>query len=129
MRRPDRSRPSTRAGWGDEGAGTVLALGLVALLAVLVLAVAGVGTAVVARHRAAAAADLAALAGADRTAGRAPGAPCPAAAVVARRNGAALVSCVVAGDGSVSVRATCGLPGPWRRLGVAAAVARAGHPP
>jgi secretion/DNA translocation related TadE-like protein len=107
----------------------VLALGLVALLVALVLAVAAVGAAVVARHRAAAAADLAALAAADRTTGRAPGAPCPAAAEIAHRNRASLASCRVAADGSVTVRATCRLPRPWRRLGVATAVARAGHPP
>jgi secretion/DNA translocation related TadE-like protein len=123
--------PLVRVGDGEreDGAGTVLALGLVALVVALVLAVAGVGEAVVARHRAAGAADLAALAGADRSSGRAPGLPCPAAAETARRNGASLVSCVVASDGSVTVRASCRLPRPWRRMGVASAVARAGHPP
>ncbi len=113
----------------ERGAGTVLCLGLVALLATLLLAVAALGAAVLARHRAAAAADLAALAAADRTSGRSPGAPCPAAASVAGRNGASLTSCVVAADGSVTVRVACGLPPPWRRLGTAIAVARAGHPP
>lgn len=56
-----------------------------------------VGTGVVAQARAATAADLAALAAADAAAvGRADA--CALGAVVADRNGAQLVSCVVAGD-------------------------------
>ena len=113
----------------DDGAGTVLALGLVAVLGAVVLACAALGSAVVARHRAGAAADLAALAAADRTAGRAAGPPCPAAAAVAAVDGAAVSSCTVAPDGSVTVAVSVRLPPPWNRLGVARAQARAGRPP
>ena len=119
--------PRSRA--PDDGAGTVLALGVVAVLGALVLACAALGSAVVARHRANAAADLAALAAADRTLGRIPGAPCPAAAAVAAADGAAVSSCTVAPDGSVTVAVSVGLPSPLDRLGVARAQARAGRPP
>lgn len=90
----------------------------------LVLAVGAMVTvrtiAVVARHRVEAAADLAALAGADQLGDR--GDPCGAAARVAARNGAELVLCVVrpvtdgtlGGTVAVSVRAQLrlGLVGP-----------------
>jgi secretion/DNA translocation related TadE-like protein len=113
----------------DGGAGTVLALGLVAILCALVLACAGLGAAVVARHRAASAADLAALAGADRSLGRTPGDPCQAAAGVVRANDAVLTRCRVGPDGSVTVAVLVRLPPPWARLGTAAASARAGRDP
>jgi secretion/DNA translocation related TadE-like protein len=107
----------------------VLALGLVAILCALVLACTGLGAAVVARHRAASAADLAALAGADRSLGRAAGDPCRAAAGVVRANAAALSGCRVESDGSVTVEVRVRLPSPWSRLGTAAAKARAGRAP
>ncbi len=118
---------AARRGDGDEGAGTVLVLGLVSVLCALVIAASGLGAAVVARHRAASSADLAALAAADRTLGRAPGGPCDAAGRVARANGGLLVGCRVDPDASVTVRVQVGLPGPWRRLGVAQAQSRAGR--
>lgn len=128
--------PARRSGPGaagpcaaDEGAGTVLALGLVAVLCTAVLACAALGAAVVGRHRAATAADLAALAAADRSVGRVDGPPCPAAASVARANGAALTGCVVGADGSVTVTTEATLPRPWAGLGVAQARARSGRPP
>lgn len=89
-----------------EAVGSASVLVLAAVLVALVVAGATglVGSAVVARHRAAAAADLAALAGADVLLGRAPGLPCAAADRVARANGAVLTGCVVtAGDAVVSV--------------------------
>lgn len=113
----------------ESGSGTVLALGLVAVLASLVLVCVALGAAVVARHRAAAAADLAALAGADRSLGRVPGVPCAAADSAARANDAQLTGCRVDGDGSVMVNVQVRLPAPWARLGVAQAAARAGRPP
>jgi secretion/DNA translocation related TadE-like protein len=118
-----------RRGGRDDGAGTVLALSLVALLSCLVLAAAALGSAVVARHRASAAADLAALAGADRALGRATGSACPAAAAVAAAGGAALTGCTTGVDGSVTVTVAVRLPAPWASLGTAAASARAGRPP
>jgi secretion/DNA translocation related TadE-like protein len=113
----------------DGGAGTVLALGLVAVLASVLLLGAALGAAVLARHRAAAAADLAALAAADRSVGRASGPACATAARVAVTNDALLVGCRVAADGSVLVEVRVELPPPWGRLGTASARARAGRPP
>ena len=95
----------------------MLALGLVAVVASLVLATAALGSAVVARHRAGAAADLAALAAADRQLGRAAGPPCPAARAVASADGAELTSCRPAPDGSVSVTVVVRLPAPVDPLG------------
>lgn len=72
------------------------ALAVVALLAAVALTAAAVGGALVARHRAMAAADLAALAGADAlAAGRAE--PCDAAARIASRHAVDLVSCTTNG--------------------------------
>ncbi len=76
----------------ERGSATVwvLAAGMVMLLAAL--AVASVGAAIVARHRAQQAADLAALGGAGQAlAGAA--AACARADALARDNGAAMVSC------------------------------------
>ncbi len=111
----------------DDGAGTVLAICLVAVMASLVLACAGLGAAVIGRHRAAAAADLAALAGADRALGRSDGAPCPAAREVARVNGGVLAECTVSADGTVTVLVRVSLPRPWTGWGTAQARARAGR--
>lgn len=121
--------PSPGRQLGDDGSGTVLAVGLVAVLAMLVLATTTLGAAVVARHRAATAADLAALAAADRTTGRASGPACLAAREVAATNNAALTGCTVDPDGSVTVTVQVSLPGSLRRLGSASARARAGRPP
>jgi secretion/DNA translocation related TadE-like protein len=62
-----------------------------------------VGAAVVARHRAGTAADMAALAAAGRAAVGDP-APCATAAVIARADGAALDGCEVEAGGVVAVR-------------------------
>jgi secretion/DNA translocation related TadE-like protein len=78
----------------------VVALG--GVLAVLGAACLLVGFAVVARHRAGAAADMAALAGAGRAAVGSPDA-CAAAAAVARSDGATLETCAVAPGGVVAV--------------------------
>jgi secretion/DNA translocation related TadE-like protein len=121
-------RAGSRAG-PEEGAGTVLAVGLVAVLGTLILACAALGAAVASRHRAASAADLAALAGADRAVGRAMGEPCQAAANVARANAAQLTACRVDADGSVTVTVQVRLPSPWTTLGPAQARSRAGPAP
>ncbi|MBM7807180.1 secretion/DNA translocation related TadE-like protein [Geodermatophilus bullaregiensis] len=71
-------------------AGVLAAVGLAAVL---------VGAAVVARHRAGSAADLAALAAASRAVVGDPAA-CATAGEVAQANGAALTTCAV-GDGAV----------------------------
>ena len=93
---------SSSDGCAERGSAAVLAVSftaVLALVAVLVIAVAG---AVTDRRRVASAADLAALAGASAVQAGRDG--CPAAAAVARRNGAVLAACTVAGQ-DVSVRA------------------------
>ncbi len=84
---------------GDEGSGTVNSLGLIALAITLSLLLAGVGAARTAAVRLQAVADLAALAGAERSA-TSPwedvgAAPCDAAASVAAANRVGVESCEV----------------------------------
>ncbi|WP_432547028.1 Rv3654c family TadE-like protein [Kineococcus sp. SYSU DK004] len=126
--------PPRSAGGPDRGSGTVLvlALGCVALTALLL--VLALGGAVLARHRAASAADLAALAAADVLLGRAGGVPCERAGRVVAAHGAAapgaavpaFVECAPAADGSVLVRVAVPVTGPLGALGPARAAARAG---
>ena len=87
---------------GDEGSGTVNSLGLIALAITLSLLLAGVGAARTAAVRLQAVADLAALAGAERSA-TSPwedvgAAPCDAAASVADANRVGMESCEVLGS-------------------------------
>jgi secretion/DNA translocation related TadE-like protein len=116
-------------GWCHErGSGTVVMVGVVAVLFLLTVAGVAVASAVLAMHRARAAADLAALSGAVALAqGEPSSSACGAAAVMAARNEAALLACTIGADGSVLVRTstqvTLGLPGQSR---AAAASARAG---
>lgn len=87
-----------------------------------------VGGAVVARHRAASAADLAALAGARSLASGA-GDPCAEAERVAAATRARLVACERLADGSLQVVAEAALPpllARWAHLPPARARARAG---
>jgi secretion/DNA translocation related TadE-like protein len=87
--RPLRARP-----WLDErGAGTVLAIALLAVVVVFGVAGVSLGAALSARQRVIGAADLAALAAADAASGAIGGAPCDVAAAVARGNGAGLAGC------------------------------------
>ncbi len=79
---------------GDEGSGTVNSLGLIALAITLSLLLAGVGAARTAAVRLQAVADLAALAGAERSAtspwedvGAAPGSVCRDSRESTRRSG------------------------------------------
>ncbi|WP_432521744.1 Rv3654c family TadE-like protein [Kineococcus sp. SYSU DK006] len=111
----------------DRGSGSVLVLAVCAALLGVGLGVLGLSSAVLARHRAESAADLAALAGADVLAGRASGAPCERAAAVLLAHGARVVGCAVGGDGSVAVSAAVLPVGPLAALGEAVARARAGQ--
>ena len=80
----------------DRGSATVLVLGVCLVAFALMTSVAGLGSALVARHRAESVADLASLAAADVLLGRAAGAPCDAARQVAGSNsseGVVLVGC------------------------------------
>ncbi|WP_432506967.1 Rv3654c family TadE-like protein [Kineococcus arenarius] len=122
---------SARGAPRDGGSGSVLLLGVVAAALALAVAVAGLGAAVAAGHRARAAADLAALAGADAALGRADGPACERAQRVLRANGAA-GGCAVAADGSVRVEAEVVVGGPFAALLAgtpARAAARAGAAP
>ena len=104
-----------------DGFVTVAAL---ALLGVLVAVAALLGllvSAATARHRAATAADLAALAGAQHVLDD----PCAAAASFAHANGARLTACEVLGA-TVLVRVEVRPPGLLGTLGTAHATARAG---
>lgn len=106
----------------ERGAGTVLALAVVAVTVSLTTAAIGVVGAWGARQKAAVAADATALAAADVAAGRASGEPCAEADVVARANGASVTGCVVAAV-VVSVEVSVPYLG-WE----ASAAARAGPP-
>jgi secretion/DNA translocation related TadE-like protein len=93
----------TRRGRGDRGSATVWVLALSGVLVALAAAALLVGSAVVTRHRAEAAADLAALAAAgDAASGSA--APCAAASSVAVANGAVLEACTVLPGAVVQIR-------------------------
>ena len=110
-------------GRSDEGSATVwsLAIGLALVSAAVAIAMAGAGT--LARHKAQAAADLAALAGALRTF-EGEQAACQRAAEISARNGARLVSCQL--DGLDVVVAVEVAPARLAGIGVARAAARAG---
>ncbi|WP_327655799.1 Rv3654c family TadE-like protein [Streptomyces sp. NBC_00483] len=110
-------------GRGDRGSATVWVAMAMAAVGVVFGAVLAMGQAVEARHRAGSAADLAALAAADRWMdGRAKA--CALAVRVARAQGADVVRCAVRGEVSnvtaaaghgafrSEVRARAGPPGP-----------------
>lgn len=117
----------------ERGAGTVFAAFVLLALLLLAAAAIEVGGAVVARHRAQAAADLAALvaavqleAGVSLPAVQLPGGDaCAAAGRLAERNGARLEGCEIDGV-DVVVRVSVALPLGALGLGPAVAAARAG---
>ncbi|SFK89114.1 Rv3654c family TadE-like protein [Geodermatophilus ruber] len=113
------ARPSRT---GERGSATVWVVALSGVLAAVGVAAVLVGTAVVARHRATGAADLAALAAAERAVRGDPGA-CSAAAAVAGANGAELTGCTV--DGAAVVEVTVAVPVRLGPLGTGRAAARA----
>ena len=77
----------------DRGAGSILAVGLIAAILGAVLLLVPLYCALVVRSRLTGAADAAALAAADVAIGIAPGVPCRVAASVARANGATMAGC------------------------------------
>lgn len=111
----------------ERGSGTVLVAAAVAVLGSVLVAALALGSAMVASHRARAAADLAALAGAGRLLDGA-GTPqaCAAARSLARANGAVLLGCTPAAGGSLVV--VVGVEPGIGGLGNAVARARAGPP-
>lgn len=104
-------------------AGAILAVGVLACTAGLVLGMTTVGAAAVFGQKLSGAADAAALAAADAASGALPGDPCRRAAEIAAATGAMLVGCELVGlVATVEVSANFGaLP--------ASARARAGPPP
>ncbi|MGW0711616.1 Rv3654c family TadE-like protein [Streptomyces sp. NPDC002643] len=110
-----------RAGRSDRGSATVWVVGVLAVLCVVFGAALAVGQAVVVRHRAAAAADLAALAAADHWM-KGGEAACATAERVARAQDSRVVRCEVEGEIS-DVTAASGV-GPF----MAEERARAGPP-
>jgi secretion/DNA translocation related TadE-like protein len=99
MVRPQCVGSTIEPGRRDTGSASIWVLACAALVMVVAMVVVLRTTAVIARHRAESAADEAALAAATQI-GRSDQA-CPAAAAVARANGARLLSCVadLASDG------------------------------
>ena len=108
---------------GEDGVATVLAVTLAGLLAVVAVVAGAVVGLVDAHHRAEAAADLAALAGAGALVQGADA--CVVAATIARRNGAEVVSCRPSGS-TVSVVVSVAAPGGLAGLPSLEARARAG---
>lgn len=96
----------------DEGAGTVLGLMLIVVVAMAIVIAAGLGRMMVGRSRAATAADLSSLSAANAL--WKGGDPCAVAARVARSHEATLVSCVTGGDTgedvTVQVSVDIGIP-------------------
>lgn len=82
---------------GDRGSATVWAVVFMGLLCAVSAGLLAMGQAVAARHRAGAAADLAALAAADHALDG-PAAACVLAARVAAAQGARLARCAVTGE-------------------------------
>ncbi|WP_367321670.1 Rv3654c family TadE-like protein [Streptomyces sp. HUAS ZL42] len=116
---------------GDRGSATVWTVGAIAVLCVVFGVVLALGQAVVARHRAAGGADLAALAAADHWA-EGTTAACARADRVARAQGARLVRCAIVGEISDVTAAAGG--GPFAaevraRAGPAGPVPQAAPPP
>jgi secretion/DNA translocation related TadE-like protein len=95
----------------ERGSGSVLALAGVGVLAMVLAAGLQLAAVVAAAHRAHAAADLGALAGAEAVqSGAGQVAACAAAARIAEANGAAQAGCRLAVDGSVLVTTEEPLP-------------------
>ena len=107
----------------ERGSGTVLMVVAIAMTGFLITVILVLASAIVARHRAGAIADLSALA----AAGGSPGPQaCARARRVARANAGRLISCQILGDGSALVQVELlgsGLPIPAR------GTARAGQAP
>ena len=81
----------------DEGAGSVLALAIVAAFVILIGAHLALGAALVQHQRVLGAADAAALAAGDTLLGVVPGVPCEVAATVADADGARITECELDG--------------------------------
>jgi len=130
MRRALERRPRT-----EHGSVTIVAAAVMALVAALTMGAADVGKALVARERAQAAADAAALAAAQELVMPTGRAPSDLAAEYAARNGAVLTSCLCRAGSSeaivearVSVGALLLVPGDHEAVAVARATTGATGP-
>ncbi|MFF2344963.1 Rv3654c family TadE-like protein [Pseudarthrobacter sp. NPDC058119] len=110
----------------ERGSGTVLAAGLALVVITAMAAMLLLAQAAVLAGRAATAADLAALAGADALRGITTGDPCTVAAEVAARHAAAVLSCSEGSGQTVQVLTELA---ERPLLGAATGRARAGPPP
>lgn len=110
----------------ERGSGTVLAAGLAMVVLVAAAVVMLLTQSAVHASRAASAADLAALAGADALRGITAGQPCAVAREVALRHAATVLSCVEGAGNTLEVRTEL-----LDRtvLGAATGRSRAGPPP
>ena len=110
----------------DRGSGTVAVVGVAGVLLAMTVGALFLVSAVVAAHRAQAAADLGALAAAAAMSrGESSSAACERGATVAARNGAVVASCRPAPGLSVEVLVEVRATAP--RVGTAAARSRAGQ--
>lgn len=105
-------------------------VGIVCALLIVGVTCAGLIGVVTANHRAAQAADLAALAAADAARGLTTGDPCGRAEKVAQANRAHLVACALPPGlaGTADIRTSVDIAGPFAFLGPAQGVSRAGPP-
>ena len=110
----------------ERGSGTVLAAGLALVLIMAMALMLLMAQSAVMASRAAASADLAALAAADALRGITSGDPCTVAGEVAAHHAASLVSCTVGAGQTVTVRTELKAR---TMLGAASGQARAGPPP
>ncbi len=112
----------------ERGSGTVLALSLILILLTCLVVIAGIIGAVSAHHRALSAADLSALAAADTARGLREGNPCDVAVQVAQANSAELVNCAQPEglSGTVDIRVSTDIKGPFALLGPAEGISGAG---
>jgi secretion/DNA translocation related TadE-like protein len=108
----------------DSGSGTVYVLMVIVLLLAVLAAALMLGQTLVARHQAASAADLAALAAADRAL-EGSAAACAVAAAIASAQEARITACRLHGE-IVEIDAAVSLPAALSRFGPAKARARAG---
>ena len=104
-----RRRVLCRSALPERGAATVLVVAMTGLLLLVGCAAGVVGAIVVAHRTAQAAADLAALAGAEAAVEHSGRDPCRTAADIASANGATLVRCTV---DDTDVRVEVSVPGP-----------------
>lgn len=119
------ARGDSASRWGERGSAGVWVLALSGVLLLAGTASVLAGMAIIGRHEAGAAADLAALAAASQSLSGAEAA-CGLAAEIARANEAQLQACDLTGDGVSAVTVTVTIAFGSLGLGVARADARAG---